>query len=463
MTLDTLIIGGGSAGLAALQEVRKRTDNYLIVNDGPWGTTCARVGCMPSKLLIEAANAFHRRESFDVFGIRGADKLSVDLPAVLERVRQMRDGFVAGTIKDSYVGERQIDGRAALLGPNRVSVNGQEHETKSIIVATGTRPRFDETWKSLGNRVLTTDSLFEQPTLGKRMAIIGLGPVGVEMAQALARLGISVTAFVTRKATAGLGDPEVLNTLWALLEKEFNIHIGERPRLAAHADGIEVISGERRIVVDQVLVASGRVADVEGLGLETLGVPLNENGLPPMDSNTRQIANLPVFVAGDIDPVRALLHEAADEGRIAAMNALADSPQHFCRRTPLAISFCQPNATVVGQSLRSLEGQDIVIGHIDFSKQGRARMAQEDAGLLRLYADRATGKLRGAEMCAPAGEHLAHLLALALHKELTVQDMLGMPIYHPVLEEGLRTALRRASAQLDIKSVMDLTVRKPTS
>ncbi|WP_313295985.1 dihydrolipoyl dehydrogenase [Diaphorobacter sp.] len=455
-TLDCIIIGAGSAGLAALREVRKRTDNYLIVNDGPWGTTCARVGCMPSKLLIEAANAFHRRESFDTFGIRGAQELRIDLPAVLERVRALRDGFVSGTIKDSDVGERQISGKAQILGPGRVAVNGKEYATRSIIIATGTRPRFDDAWKALGDRVLTTDSIFEQPTLGKRMAVLGLGAVGVEMAQALARLGIEVSAWVTKKSTAGLSDPQVLDTLWPLLEKELTIHIGEPAQLAAHKDGVQVRSGEHSEVVDQVLVATGRVPNLEGLGLETLGVQLDKRGLPPMDMNTRQIAGLPVFIAGDIDPARALLHEAVDEGHIAGMNAMADKVQNFCRRTMLAITFCQPNAAIVGQRFADLKDQDFVTGEIDFRRQGRARVAQEDAGLLKIYAERKSGRLLGAEMCAPAGEHLAHLLALAIEARMTVQDMLGMPFYHPVVEEGLRTALRRAASQLPEKMISDL-------
>ncbi|QIL80562.1 dihydrolipoyl dehydrogenase [Diaphorobacter sp. HDW4A] len=458
-TLDTIIIGAGSAGLSALREVRKRTDRFLIINDGPWGTTCARVGCMPSKLLIEAANAFDHRKTFDTFGIRGADQLSVDLPAVLSRVRMLRDGFVSGTIKDTEVdATQQISGRAQLLGPDRVTVNGKEFRARHIIIATGTRPRVDPAWTAFGDRVLTTDTLFEQTTLAPRMAVLGLGPVGVEMAQALARLGITVTAFVTRKATAGISDPNVLNALWTELEKDFAIHIGERARLAAHKNGIEVVSGDKRLVVDQVLAANGRVPNIEGLGLETLGVPLEEHGLPPFDRNTRQIGDLPVFIAGDIDPDRALLHEASDEGHIAGMNTAIDEPQRFRRRTPLAISFCHPNAAVVGKSCKSLAEQDFVTGAIDFSRQGRARVAQEDAGLLHVYADRASGRLLGAEMCAPAGEHLAHLLALAIHSEMTVQQMLGMPIYHPVLEEGLRTALRRAAAQLNIKTDSDLAL-----
>ena len=124
-TLDVIIIGAGSAGLAALREVQKRTENFLLINDGPYGTTCARVGCMPSKALIEAANAFHRRHSFDAFGIRGGAALSIDVPAVLRRVRALRDDFVAGTVRASDdLGERSLAGRAT-PGP------GQRHSGRA--------------------------------------------------------------------------------------------------------------------------------------------------------------------------------------------------------------------------------------------------------------------------------------------------------------------------------------------
>src|SRR3989304_5402785 len=140
-TPDVVIVGAGSAGLAALREVRKRTENFLVINDGPWGTICARVGCMPSKLLIEAGNAFHRRGTFEEFGIRGADHLSVDVPAVLRRVRRLRDGFVAGTLKATdTLDERAISGRVRLLGPGQLEVDGRKISARSIILATGSPP-----------------------------------------------------------------------------------------------------------------------------------------------------------------------------------------------------------------------------------------------------------------------------------------------------------------------------------
>lgn len=454
--LDVIILGAGSAGLAALREVRKRTDHWRIVNDGPWGTTCARVGCMPSKMLIEAANAYHARRALHTFGIEGADALRVDLPAVLRRVRALRDDFVAGTLAATDAGERAISGHARLLDAQRVEVNGQVHTARRIIIATGSRPIVPEDWLAFGNRILTTDTLFEQPTLGPRVAVIGLGPLGVEIAQALARLGVEVMAFATGKSVAGLSDPAINDALLARLKDEFIVNVGDKAELREVAGGIQVTNGSATGVVDQVVAAMGRSPNLEHLGLDTLGVALDDKGRPPIDPCTLQVGDLPVFIAGDADGDRPLLHEAADEGHIAGLNALAPTPRGFARRTPLAITFSQPQAAVVGQRHADLPEGQWVGGTVDFARQGRARVAQCNHGRLNVYAEHGSGRLLGAELCAPAGEHMAHLLALAVEQRLTVHDLLRMPFYHPVLEEGLRTALRDAASRLPKASDSDL-------
>lgn len=454
--LDVIILGAGSAGLAALREVRKRTDHWRIVNDGPWGTTCARVGCMPSKMLIEAANAYHARRALHTFGIEGADALRVDLPAVLRRVRALRDDFVAGTLAATDAGERAISGHARLLDAQRVEVNGQVYTARRIIIATGSRPIVPEDWLAFGDRILTTDTLFEQPTLGPRVAVIGLGPLGVEIAQALARLGVDVMAFATGKTVAGLSDPAINDALLARLKDEFIVNVGDKAELREVAGGIQVTNGSATVVVDQVVAAMGRRPNLEHLGLDTLGVALDDKGRPPIDPCTLQVGDLPVFIAGDADGDRPLLHEAADEGHIAGLNALAPTPRGFARRTPLAITFSQPHAAVVGQRHADLPQGQWVGGTVDFARQGRARVAQCNHGRLNVYAEHGSGRLLGAELCAPAGEHMAHLLALAVEQRLTVHDLLRMPFYHPVLEEGLRTALRDAASHLPKASDSDL-------
>ncbi len=456
-TLDVIIIGAGSAGLAALREVHKRSESFLLINDGAYGTTCARVGCMPSKALIEAANAFHRRHSFDAFGIRGAAALSVDVPAVLRRVRALRDDFVAGTLAATdELGERSLAGRARLLDAQTVAVGERRYHARRIVIASGSQPVIPDAWRAFGDRIVTTDTLFELETLPRRMAVVGLGAIGIEIAQALSRLGVEVTGFGANPRLAGLSDEAVDLALRELLDKEFAFHTSASAELSPAADGIEVRSGAVRVVADQVIAAIGRRPNVAGLGLETLGVELDARGMPPVNPNTLQIADLPIFLAGDANGRAALLHEAADEGHIAGINAMATELRCFRRRTPLAIVFADPNVAVVGQRVADLDAAQLVIGQASFKRQGRARTAQHNKGLMRLYADRNSGRLLGGEMCVPAGEHMAHVLALAIERELSVQELLRLPFYHPVLEEGMRGALRDLSAQLPAGSDSDL-------
>ncbi|HZL20849.1 MAG TPA: dihydrolipoyl dehydrogenase [Polyangia bacterium] len=466
--VDVIIVGAGTAGLGALREVRKRTDSFIIVNDGPWGTMCARVGCMPSKALIEAAGEFHRRLILSELGLSGGDSLRVDAGAVLARVRKMRDGFVSETRElTDDLGDRAISGRARLRGPHEVEVDGRVFEARSIVIATGSRPVVPADWEVFADRLLTTDSLFEQSTLPSRLAVVGLGPVGLEMAQALARLGVQVTGFHAGRTIAGLCEGPVNDTALDILRHELNVHLGHGARLTAEGDGLRVTAGAAGMVVDRVLVAMGRSPCVQGFGLENLGVPLDEKGLPTVDRATLQVPGLPVFLAGDANAEVPLQHEAADDGHIAGLNAVSSLVKRrvsddrgskgpsqgpfgrrFVRRTPLSIVFSDPALALVGRRFDALDPDRVVVGEARFTDQGRARIMLRNAGLLRICANREDGALVGAELFAPEGEHLAHWLALAIHRRSTVFDLLRAPFYHPTVEEGLRTALVDIAKQL---------------
>jgi len=456
-TTDVVIIGAGTAGLAAVKQVQKQTDNYLLFNAGPDGTTCARVGCMPSKLLIEAANAYHRRHSFETFGIRHADKLDVDIPAVLSRLREMRDYYVSGVLDAvEKLGDKKVNGKAKLLSPNQVEVNGQSVRCNKIIIATGSRPIIPKPWQTLGDKLLTTDQLFEQADLKPRIAVIGMGAIGVEIAQALSRLGIQITAFSSSQQLAGLTDPEVNQNLRLNLQHEFAVYLGQEAELSNTESGVQVSAGDMSVEVDQVVAAIGRQPNLDDIGLENMGVPLNDKGMPQINRHTMQLEDLPIFIAGDASAGGMLLHEVADEGRIAGHNAVADNIEAFHRRTPMRIVFSDPETACVGNTFEQCDSANTLIGQIQFEDQGRARAGQRNRGLMRLYADKTTGRLIGAEMSAPSAEHMVHLLALAIEQKLTVEQVLTMPIYHPVLEEGMRTALRELQSQMQSDKPFDL-------
>ena len=455
---DIAIIGAGTAGLAALREARRHTDRFVIINDGPYGTTCARVGCMPSKALIESANAFHRRTEFEELGIENSAALSVDVRAVLQRVRRLRDDFTKGIIAiTDKLGDKSIAGRARFLAPDTLDVHGRRIVAKKIVIATGSHPVVPKEWSVFGDQILTTDTLFEQPTLPRNIAVIGMGSVGTELSQALARLGLTVTAFGSQRLLAGLSDDSVNEAVLARLRSEFTVRVDHRAQLKEGSNGrICVLAGDTETEVDAVLAALGRRPNVRDLGLDKLGLPIDADGVPEFDTTTRQLGDWPIFIAGDAADEFPVLHQAADDGYIAGINMTRDLPTCFQRRTPLAIVFCDPNVAIVGTAFSQLDHPNTVVGTVSFATQGRATLAAENHGVLRVYAAKPDGKLLGAELCAPRGEHLSHLLALAISEELTAQDLLRMPFYHPVFEEGLRTALRDISKQLNLHGQSDL-------
>jgi dihydrolipoamide dehydrogenase len=194
----------------------------------------------------------------------------------------------------------------------------------------------------------------------------------------------------------------------------------------------------------------GVAPNLEGLGLEKLGIELDKRGVPDFNPATSQVADLPVYIAGDSNGCRPILHEALDEGYIAGNNASPKEPSAYCRRTPLRMVFSDPQIAVVGRPYSNLEdaNADVAIGEADFAEQSRAVVEGANHGLLRVYVERNTARLLGAEMAVPAAEHLGHILSLAIQNRMTVFEMLQMPFYHPTLEEGLRSALRDAARQL---------------
>ena len=451
-TYDVAIIGAGTAGLSARTEVAKLTENYVVIDGGTLGTTCARVGCMPSKVLIQVANDFHRRTVFESEGIRGGAGLTTDHAAVMRHVRSLRDRFVRGVMGGMKSWEDNLVRKyARFVDPTTLDLGDERISAKAIVIATGSSPVIPPPWRPVAHRLIDTDAFFELETLPKRVAVIGLGVIGLELGQALHRLGVEVTAVTLDKAVGGLSDPAVQDYAFNAFANEFPIHLKPVTALREEGDDLVVeLEGGETFSVDRALVTVGRRPNLSSLGIEDLGIK-TERSMPAYDPSTFRVNEAPWYIVGDVNGSRPLLHEAADEGRIAGYNAVRDATQCFKRRTKLAITFSAPNIAMVGQSHRQLteSGIDFVTGTVSYEGQGRAIVKHAECGLLHVYADRRTGQLLGAELMAPAGEHLAHLLAWAIEARMTARETLSLPFYHPVVEEGLRTALRATARQLD--------------
>lgn len=458
--VDVAIIGAGSAGLTATATVRRYTDNVVLIDGGELGTTCSRVGCMPSKAAIQVAEDLHRRTVFKREGIEGGDGLSADIPASMEHVRDLRDVFVdqvLATSIDQMDEAMFIAENASFIEPTLLQVGAQQIRAEKVILATGSKPIVPRAWEVFGDRILTTDNFFEQENLPASMAVIGLGVIGLELGQTLHRLGIQVTGVDMATTIGGLRDPLVNSAAIEIIGKEFPLWLGQAAEIVEESDGkLRVTAGDNSVVVDQILVCMGRRPNLCDLGLDGIGVRFNARGVPDYDLNTMQIGQFPIFIAGDVNADRPILHEANLEGRMAAYNTTHEPIVAFKRKVPLAITFCDPNIVSVGAVWDTLKEKDIAVGEMKFGPLGRALVMAKNKGLLRVYARKADGRLLGAAMVAPKGEHLGHLLAWCVQQELSVTDLLKMPFYHPTIEEGLQGALYDLRRLLDIKAEIPL-------
>ena len=451
--VDVAIIGAGSAGLYALSQVRKKTDNFVLIEGGELGTTCARVGCMPSKVFIQVAEDYHRRSIFDREGIDGGEGLAVDKPAIMEHVQDLRDVFVDRTlgVTDALDEEHLIDGYARFVDDRTIEVNGETYTAGAVVIATGTVPVIPQPWQSFIDDIITTDQLFELEDLPASVAVIGLGSIGLEIGQAMSRLGVAVTGMDLLDSVAKLQDPVVNQLAVEVVSKEFPLWLGEAAQLEKTDAGILVRSGGNEVVVEKVLASLGRRPNFDNLGLENTSLELDQDGVPLYDPETMRCGGSSVYIAGDVNMDRPLLHEAGHEGRVAGYNAVRNSGDAFRRKTALAITFCDPNVATVGAQLNELDASKIAIAEMQFAPVGRALIIGKNRGVLRVYVNKADGRVLGAAMACVKGENLAHLLAWSIQQGLTVFDMLKMPFYHPVIEEALQGALYGVLSELDIQ------------
>lgn len=447
-TYDLLILGGGTAGLTALQEARRYTDNVVMVNDGPVLTTCAHTGCMPSKSLIQAANLYASHKRMAEMGIKGAQALYPDMPSILKAVREKRDRFVQSTQRQAgKMREHILDAQARLESETSIRVDSRLMHAKAMIISTGSSPVIPVKYQDYMPNVITTDTLFECKDIPKRVAVIGLGPVGLEVAQALAQLNVEVTAIAPERELTMVRDKKIRQSVMETLGQQMTLWLDSDPDISRTDSGIHLQSGERETVVDALFIAAGRHPNIAQLGLKRLGLQLNQNDVPTFDPRTMQIQGRPLFIAGDATNERAILHEAADEGRRAAFHALHGAQDPSARYPLMQIVFTHPQIAIIGETTETAQDDPFVTGEANFESQGRAIVEQVNEGRLRVFADK-QGYFRGAEMMVPAAEHLAHFLALAVSQYLTIEDILSTPFYHPTLEEGLSTALKRAQKKL---------------
>lgn len=456
---DIIIIGAGTAGISAYNEAIKYTQNILIINDGPWDTTCARVGCMPSKLLISSANRMHDIQTAEELALK--HNAVIDTSDVMQRVHVLKERFIRATLKgvDQWNSSHKISGKAKFIDPQTIEVNGQSYRAKSFIVAVGSRPNIDETLKQqLKEKYITSNEIFEFSQLPKSLAVIGSGIIAIELAQAMQRLGVQTTMFARSQKVGTLTSPILQKLAQEQLSKELNIKFKTLPdEIEIQADKIIKINftendQTKSIEVEYVLGATGRQSNIDRLGLDKLNSTFKDIKNLPIDKETKQLANLPIFIVGDAAPDAPIQHEAAHTGKQVVHNCLNyPEVKPISALIPLAIVFCHLEMAIVGKSFKQLEDQQIefIRGFVSYENQGRALVLGENSGGIEVYFDKNSGKLLGAELFCSQAEHLAHLLAWMIDADQDIHQILKKPFYHPTLEEGLRTAFKHARRQFD--------------
>ncbi len=467
--VNVAVIGAGTAGQNAFRQASKTTENIVIINDGFWTTTCIAVGCMPSKLLIAAADRAHETNHSDDFGIHATAQ--IDGKRVMERVRDERSHFASYVKKQvsNWPEDKKISGRAHINKQGLIEVNDELIKADKIIVATGSSTFIPDGWTDkLGETLLTSDSVFELSDLPSSMAVIGTGSVGLELAQAFTRLGVDVTVFNRVKRVAGLKDDDINNKTIDCLSRELTMHLGSKITNVGtqasedNAEATAFINYEDSAGQSQqwqgkyVLVATGRRNNIDALGVENLGVELDDKNRPKqLDKKTGQIGSLEVYIVGDANANIPLLHVASDEGFSAGSMVCENEADAYIRppATPFSIVFTSPQIVNVGMSLLEIQQDpnlEYVVGSASFDNQGRSRVMGVNCGLLNIYGCKKTDKVLGASMVGPDAEYIGHILATAITNDLSVKAMLDTPFYHPTILEGLRTALRDVQHKMKI-------------
>ncbi len=469
INVQVAVIGGGTAGLAAYRAAKEKTDSVVLIEGGQFGTTCARVGCMPSKLLIAAAEAAHSAAHTEPFGVFIDGDVRIDGKKVMQRVRDERDrfvGFVVEAVDEIDAGDKLI-GRATFVSETQLQIDDHTLvNAERIVIATGSRPSYPGVWNDLGDKLVVNDDVFDWIDLPKSVAVFGPGVIGLELGQSLHRLGVEVLMFGMGGQVGPFTDPEVMAYAEKAFSDEFYLDADANVKnMQRQGDLVEITYIDKQGVeqikeVEYVLAATGRRPNIDNLNIESVKLESDDRGVPIADPYTMQTSVPTIFIAGDASNQIPLLHEAADQGKIAGSNAgVYPNIRVGLRRSSIAAVFTDPQLAMVGLSHKQITEKFsgcgcFETGSVSFENQGRSRVMLKNKGLLNLYGEQGTGRFLGAEIIGPQAEHLAHLLAWAHQNRMTISQMLDMPFYHPVIEEGVRTALRDLNAKLKLGSAM---------
>ncbi|MBV6634688.1 MAG: dihydrolipoyl dehydrogenase [Mameliella sp.] len=448
---DMVVIGAGPGGYVAAIRGAQLGLSVAVVEREHMGGICLNWGCIPTKAMLRSAEVFHLMHRAQEFGLK-AEGLSYDLDAVVKRSRgvakQLNSG-VGHLLKKNKV--TTLMGTARLDGPGRVHVTtdkGEELlEAGSVVLATGARARELPGLEADGKQVWTYKHALVPPHMPKKLLVIGSGAIGIEFASFYQTLGAEVTVVEVMDRILPVEDAEISAFAKKQFEKQgMTIHEGAKVEklerggasVVAHVDK----NGEKsKITVDTVISAVGIVGNVEGLGLEALGVRVEKSHVVTDPFCRTGVEGL--YAIGDVAGAPWLAHKASHEGVMVAELIAGQHPHAVDPDSIAGCTYCQPQVASVGltEAQAKGKGHDVKVGRFPFIGNGKAIALGEPEGLVKTVFDATTGELLGAHMVGAEVTELIQGYVVGRQLETTEADLMQTVFPHPTLSEMMHESV----------------------
>jgi mercuric reductase len=444
---DLAVIGAGSAGFSAAITAAEQGAHVALIGHGTIGGTCVNVGCVPSKTMIRATETLHQANAGRFAGIQVSGRLA-DWSAIVEQkdelVASLRQSKYLDQL-DHYPGVDYLSGSAAFDG-HGLLFDGAILGVEKIIVASGSHASVPAIPGIADIPYLTSTTAFEMADLPRSILLIGGGYIGCEVAQMLARAGVSVT-IACRSRLLPEGEPEISDALRGYLRDEgLTVLDGLSYESIAQTDAGVALRVQKDgvaqvIQAERLLLSAGRRPNTEGLGLERAGIMTHANGGIAVDDRMRtSLRN--VYAAGDVTGLDQFVYMAAYGAKIAAQNALNGDSQVYDNNAMPAVVFTDPQVATVGltEAAAIAAGHDVVTSLLPLDFVPRALAARDTRGLIKLVADAETKQLLGAHILAPEGADSIQTAALAIRQKITYVELGEMIFPYLTTVEGLKLA-----------------------
>lgn len=443
--LDLVVVGGGTAGLTAAVLAAGVGARVALVERDRTGGDCLWTGCVPSKSLIAAAELAHRMRRAGDLGLAPVEP-AVDLARVLARVRQAQETIAPHDSVERLesLGVHVVADEARLEGGGRVALGtGGTLRARSVLLATGSRPALPGIPGLAAGDPLTSDTVWALTEVPERLAVLGAGPVGCELAQAFARLGATVTLVEVARQVLPREDADVGALVAAHLRTDgVDVRTGARcEQVEAGSLTLRGAAGSEAVAFDRLLVATGRHPRTDGFGLETAGVRTTRAGAVAVDRRLRTSA-ANVYAAGDVTGVLPFTHVAAYQAGIASLNALFGLRRRATYGSVPWVTFTDPEVARVGWSeaqARERWGSRTVVARFDYADVDRAITAASPYGFAKLVGD-PRGRLVGATVAAPGGGEVIGELAALVARRAGVGDVFRTVHPYPTFALGAAMA-----------------------